>query len=114
VVRRHAEADADAAGEETLAENRFLAARDGMRARLIDDRTGRSRPADDALAELLGECWRQAAALGCTTELGDAVALATNTGDARQRAHAERDGLTELLRRLADEFTARDRSPIPA
>jgi carboxylate-amine ligase len=114
VVRRHAEADADAAGEETLAENRFLAARDGMRARLIDDRTGRRRPADDALAELLGECWGDAAVLGCTTELGDAVALAADTGDARQRAYAERNGLTELLRRLADELTARDRSPILA
>jgi carboxylate-amine ligase len=114
LVRRHAEADTDVAGEETLAENRFLAARDGMRALLIDDRTGRRRPADDALAELLGACWRDAAVLGCTAELGDVVALAADTGDARQRAYAERDGLAELPRRLADELTVRDRSLVPA
>ena len=115
-VRRHAEADpdADAAGGETLAENRFLAARDGMRARLIDDRTGRRRPADDALAESLDACSPFAAVLGCAGELEHAAALAANPGDARQRAYAERDGLTELPRRLADELTARDGAPIPA
>jgi len=43
-------------GPEVLAENRFLAARDGIGAQLIDDGARARRPALDAVRELLEEC----------------------------------------------------------
>jgi glutamate---cysteine ligase / carboxylate-amine ligase len=93
-----------AAGPEVVAENRFLAARDGMSAQLIDHRTQRRRPVREALAELLDACVPCAAALGCTEELWAATALAADPGHERQRQHVARDGLAALPARLADEF----------
>ena len=90
------------AGPEVLAENRFLAARDGMGARLIDGHT--RRPLRDAVAELLADCAPYALALGCVDELAAATALADDPGYARQRAYADQDGITAVAARLADEF----------
>jgi carboxylate-amine ligase len=106
LVRRHAERGRPRLAEpEVLAENRFLAARDGMRAELIDGRKAR-RPVDDRLAELLDACRPVAGALGCGAELAAAAALAADPGDVRQRRLAARDGLAALPARLGDEFAA--------
>jgi carboxylate-amine ligase len=105
LVRRHAEADRASASEpEALDENRFLAARDGMRAEIIDALTGRRRPLSDALAALLEGCRPFAASLGCTAELATATALAADPGDARQRRLAARHGLDALPARLSADF----------
>jgi hypothetical protein len=44
---------------EALAESRFLAARDGMSAHLVDGPRGNRRPVNGALAEVLEECQRR-------------------------------------------------------
>jgi glutamate---cysteine ligase / carboxylate-amine ligase len=93
-----------AAGPEMLAENRFVAARDGMSGQLVDHRTQRMRPVREALAELLNACEPCAAVLGCTEELSAATALAADPGDERQRRHVAGEGLAALPARLADEF----------
>jgi len=95
-------------GPEVLAENRFLAARDGMRAQIIDARTLRKRSIRGALAELLGHCEAIASNLGCAEELAAASDLAADPGAARQRRLAARDGVTALPEWLGDEFTAVD------
>lgn len=92
--------------EEALAENRFLAARDGGEASLIDPTTESLRPLGDELGELLGSVRHHAAALGCQDELGRIPALAAATGASRQRAHLEsEEGLVGLVAGLAAVFT---------
>ena len=54
---------------EVLAENRFLAARDGMDARLIDPAVRCLIPVREMLDSLLAECRPQALALGCADAL---------------------------------------------
>ncbi|HEX8854586.1 MAG TPA: YbdK family carboxylate-amine ligase [Thermoleophilaceae bacterium] len=98
---------------EVVAENRFLAARDGLRARLIDSSSGLRRPAIDSLAELLEGCRPYAAALGCSSELLAASALAQDPGDVRQRRIAAEKGLAMLPAELAAEF-AGSSEPIAA
>jgi glutamate---cysteine ligase / carboxylate-amine ligase len=94
-------------GPEVLAENRFLAARDGMDARLIDAHgTGRF-PARELLDALVGDCEPHARALGCEEELAHAPELARCTGARRQLNLARAEGrLPELMRLLADSFCA--------
>ena len=115
LVRRHAEGGPASATEpEVLAENRFLAARDGMRGRLIDAVTGRRRNAADALAALLDDCQPFAATLGCTSELAAAKELAADPGDTRQRRLAARHGLAALPARLSAEFVPARRTVVAA
>jgi carboxylate-amine ligase len=114
LVRRHAEGPPRVApGPELLAESRFLAARDGLDAQLLDPRrdTGR-RPARAALAELLEACEPVARELGCGAELADVSALAADPGHLRQRRCAGRHGLRALLARLSDEFAHPARSAL--
>jgi len=94
---------------EVLDENRFLAARDGMAARLIEPGgTGRV-PARELLDELLRECEPHARALGCEEELAHARELGRCTGARRQLNLARREGrLPELVGLLADSFCAGD------
>jgi carboxylate-amine ligase len=54
---------------EVLAENRFLAARDGAEASLIDARLGRRAPVADVLEEMLEHCKPHAEDLGCLEQL---------------------------------------------
>src|SRR5439155_16814952 len=54
---------------EVLAENRFLAARDGMDARLVDSSTRSLTPVRELLEGLLTECRPHALALGCARAL---------------------------------------------
>jgi carboxylate-amine ligase len=115
LVRHHADTpQPNAAAAELLAENRFLAARDGMHANLIDDRTSQRRPVGDLFAELLKHCRPIADGLDCAAELAGAAALAADPGYARQRTQAARNGLAELPRSLADEFTTANRTMVPA
>ena len=94
---------------ELLAENRFLAARDGMRARLLSiDRP--PRPIADALADMLEACRPSATVLDCRAELEDILVLARDPGDRRQRRIAARRGLTAVAAALADEFTSAPRA----
>jgi len=105
LVRRYAESGPPRAPEpELLAENRFLAARDGMRAKLIDGFALRPRPAAAVLGEMIGACRPLGAALGCAAELGAASILAADPGDQRQRRVAEREGIGEVPARLSADF----------
>jgi carboxylate-amine ligase len=101
-----------AARPEVLDENRFIAARDGMRAEFLDPACDDRRPAADSLAELLSACAPHAAALGCEAELDDVAELAASPGDEHQRALAGVSqgahvgaALAMLVCSLAGEFT---------
>ncbi len=54
---------------EVLDENRFLAARDGIDAQLLDPHRDRCVPASGRLATLVDACWPHARALHCEREL---------------------------------------------
>ena len=96
-------------GAEVLAENRFLAARDGMEARLIDSTARRLIPVREMLEVLLAECRPHALALGCVGALDRVQRLAAATGADRQRAFVARNGrLDQLVASLADRFLEPD------
>ena len=85
LIHRHAHAwGTSDIGPEVLAEHRFLAARDGMLAQLIDYRTSAGHPAWDALMHLLDDCRPAAAQLGCWLHLR---ARASRGARARSRRH---------------------------
>jgi carboxylate-amine ligase len=115
-VRRHAEGPRRyVPAPELLDENRFLAARDGMDAQLLDERrAGGRRALRAALAELLEDSAGTAAELGCAAELEDAAALAADPGYDRQRRCAARHGTRGLLARLAREFSHPARAMVSA
>jgi len=96
---------------EVLEENRFLAARDGMGAALIDPASESRRPVQLWLEALLEACAPHAEALGCARELAEAAALAAEPGAARQRALARVGqgedvgaGLAGVVRALAAHY----------
>ena len=92
--------------QEVLAENRFLAARDGADARLIDPTTESLRPLTDQLNELLESVHHHAATLGCSEQLERIPALAAVPGASRQRTHhTDEESLTRLMATLAEIFT---------
>ena len=96
-------------GAEVLAENRFLAARDGMDARLIDPVAGCLMPVRETLDSLLADCRPHAVTLGCAGALDRVKRLATANGAERQRRFvAENRRLDELVASLADQFRAPD------
>jgi carboxylate-amine ligase len=96
---------------EVLDENRFLATRDGMRARLIDPAGSCRRPVRDWVDELVAACAPHADALGCAPELRTVEALAEDPGHERQRALARgRQGgaqspMATVTRALSAAFT---------
>ena len=94
--------------EEVLAENRFLAARDGLNARLIDVASGRLTAIRTLLAALIEQCRAPAAALDCSQMLDHAYRLAAVNGALRQRTWVAggRD-LASMLARLSQQFTYR-------
>jgi carboxylate-amine ligase len=90
---------------ELLAENRFLAARDGVDADLLDPAARCAVPVRDVLARTLQAAEPHAEALGCTAELR---ALDAFSGAERQRAVAARgDGLAAVVEDLAGAFVPR-------
>ena len=95
--------------EEALAENRFIAARDGVDAQLIDPTTASMRSSRTLLAELIDASRPHAEALGCRDELERAAALADEPGAARQRRYPPReDALVALVSELAAGFSGGD------
>jgi gamma-glutamyl:cysteine ligase YbdK (ATP-grasp superfamily) len=102
-------------GAEVLAENRFLAARDGMDARLIDPATRRLTPVREILGALLAECRPHARVLGCAGALDRVQRLAAANGADRQRAFAAGSGrLDHSVASLADGFLASEWPAAPA
>jgi glutamate---cysteine ligase / carboxylate-amine ligase len=91
------------ADAEVLAENRFLAARDGMDGELITDLDTRVG-ARVAVAELLDRCRPHAEELGCVPELDAAAALAFDPGYGRQRRVAAAEGVSALPAWLGGEY----------
>jgi carboxylate-amine ligase len=89
---------------EVLAENRFLAARDGAEASLIDARLGRRAPVADVLDTLLDLCAPHAEELGCLEELQWTRNLAATPRPVRQldlaRGPDKLPGLVEALSAL--------------
>ncbi len=109
LVRMEADPDSDseAAGElpEVLSENRFLAARDGAGAKLIDAKQGCRVPVAELLDSVLDRCAAHAQELGCVAELEGTRHLAADPGSARQVALARgSDGLAGLVGALASSF----------
>jgi carboxylate-amine ligase len=95
--------------QEVLDENRFLAARDGVAAQLIDPDRGSRISVEELTHEVLEACAPHARELGCTEELALVRALVTESGAARQRKIAgEHDDQQRLVATLADAF-----SPLP-
>jgi carboxylate-amine ligase len=90
---------------EALDENRFLAARDGIGARLVDPARNRCVPASGRLATLVDACRPHARALGCERELALLAGLAGDPGAARQRAIAAENGLPGLVHALQGDFS---------
>ncbi len=100
-----------AVGAEVLDENRFLAARDGMAARLIDPEGGQLVPVRETVHELVAGCRPHARALGCASELERVHLLADSNGARRQRNFAAAHGrLDRLVSNLADRFLTTERS----
>jgi carboxylate-amine ligase len=92
--------------DEILAENRFLATRDGIEARLLDPSIQGLRSARHSVDELLQATRPHADALGCRDELEAVSALGARPGFAHQLDLAERHGgLPGLVRELAAEFS---------
>jgi carboxylate-amine ligase len=90
---------------EVLAESRFLAARDGMDARLIDAVAERRVPARKLLARLLHAVRPHAADLGCESSLDALLRLGEEPGAVRQRRVAREPGrLPGLVELLSDAF----------
>jgi glutamate---cysteine ligase / carboxylate-amine ligase len=90
---------------ELLAENRFLAARDGMQAHFLDPDLEGQVSAHDTLSRTLDACAPHADELGCREELEGARELSRHPGTERQRERArEAAGLAGLVAALADAF----------
>jgi carboxylate-amine ligase len=89
---------------EVLAENRFLAARDGVDASLIDARLGRRSHVPDVLESVLSMCTPHAEELGCLEELQWTRNLAATPRPVRQldlaRGPDKLLGLVEALSAL--------------
>jgi carboxylate-amine ligase len=96
--------DEGAPPPEALAENRFLAARDGIAARFVEAGPPRMRPAVVRLGEVLDACRPMAALLGCAEELEGVAALAERPGHARQRSTAEEGGPGAVTAALCAEL----------
>jgi carboxylate-amine ligase len=90
---------------EVLDENRFLAARDGVEAALIDPVAGRRVPVRELLARILAACEPHAEDLGCAGELAGLRQISDEPDPAWQRAHAAGPrGLPGLVEALAGAF----------
>jgi glutamate---cysteine ligase / carboxylate-amine ligase len=111
IVRLEVEEGEDAAEpplpQEVLAENRFLAARDGMDAELIEPGLGRRVPARGQLDDLVAACRPHAEDLDCAAELDRVASLGERTGAKRQLEQSRSLGsLPRLVGVLADDFLA--------
>ena len=87
-----------------IAENRWLAARDGIEAELMDLEMGERHTLRDRVDRLIEDLSETATKLGCAAELGGVEELLRENGAARQRAEAAASGVAELPRWLARQF----------
>ena len=96
--------------EEVLEENRFLAARDGIEADLLDPGAEQRRPARAQLRRLLDAVGPHADALDCRAELDGVLGLALAPAFLHQLDVAERRGgdLAGLTEELAAAFSPAD------
>ena len=87
-----------------IAENKWRAARYGLDAELVDLATDRSRPAREAVAELVGHAAPAAERLGCSRELEGLTALCERGAgaDEQRRTHDERGSLLGVAQWLAE------------
>lgn len=90
--------------QEILNENRFLAARDGMEARLMDPVSESLVPASEQLAHLLTACVPHAEELGAEDALSLVPAIARDTGAQQQRRVARVTELERVIQILAATF----------
>jgi carboxylate-amine ligase len=98
-------ADERAAAPEVLVENRFLAARDGVRASLIDPVREARVPVAQFAEELVEACMPHARELGCERELRSVLDLVAEPGSDHQLDVARMpDRLPGLVSTLAREF----------
>lgn len=92
---------------EVICENRYLAARDGARASLVDADCAERVSVRDRLAELLEACATHASDLDCAASLEHCRQLVEDPSPDRQRRlERSRLGIDGMLARLAEEFTA--------
>ena len=93
------------ASGEVISENRFLAARDGIDAKLIDPDLETRIPVPDLLDDLLEVCRPHAQDLGCESELDSLEDLVADPPNKRQikTAH-DAPSLGRLVERLSDRF----------
>jgi glutamate---cysteine ligase / carboxylate-amine ligase len=90
--------------EEVLAENRFIAARDGTAAELIDPATSRRIPVARQLDDLLAQARPHAAALDAVEELDAVRMLVLAPETTRQKRLAESAGIPAVIADLAARF----------
>jgi carboxylate-amine ligase len=90
---------------ELIEESRFLAARDGMEALLIDVDSGQRIRAGVQLERILAACRGHAERLGCERELAGLRALAANGGAARQLAHGRHCDLRRVAAGLGRAYS---------
>ena len=98
---------------EVLEENRFLAARDGMDASVIDPLRGTRVPVREVVEDLLDACNSHAVDLCCSEQLAGVRDLAKCPGAARQLRSARREGrLPSVVAELASQFAAGEKEPV--
>jgi len=91
--------------QEIISENRFLAARDGIEAELIDAQAETRTPVREIVAALFPELLSHAQDLGCVAELEHCSELAHQNGAVRQRQLSrEVPSLAQMVGILADEL----------
>lgn len=96
------------ASQEVIAENRFLAARDGVDASLIDPELETRVPVPELVADLIAVCRPIAQDLGCEAELEAVNDLVDNPPAKRQIETARHaPSLGRLVERLSDRFAER-------
>lgn len=89
-----------------IATNRWSACRHGSDATFIDLDTGEPEPGRAVLHDLLERLGPTAAALGCTAELADAVAMIDDPPSGQLRTLVADEGQQGAMRRLAARFLA--------
>jgi carboxylate-amine ligase len=90
---------------EILQENRFLAARDGIGAGLLDPISERKVPVREMLADLLDAARDHARQLGCESALQELAVLVDANGAVRQRELAGRRDPGAVVEILSSMFT---------
>jgi glutamate---cysteine ligase / carboxylate-amine ligase len=94
------------ARREAVAENRFIASRDGTDAKLISLRSRSLVPLPEWIHDVLESCEPHARELGCETELARVRDLCNSNGADRQREVFSQGGIEAVAPWLADELQA--------